>query len=176
MRVVHDRPEARLLPARHHFALTRLIAYCRLRFARPQTMAVDHLILSIDPDQTASEIYAACIWVVLTLSCFVAALLPLPVYAAAIASIPIAVISLQLLFVGGGIALLLLGIENRSKPNSVLIMTVMVTAASYFALSSSPARYVAWFFLAVVLANAIAYGILALLRQTVREVESRCAM
>src|ERR1043166_10136563 len=75
--VVFDRPDARWLPSRHRVALARLIAYAKLRGARADAKNAEHLILSIDRDQTAAEMNVVAIWVFLTTTCYIAPALPL---------------------------------------------------------------------------------------------------
>src|SRR6476620_7699211 len=102
MNVVVDRPEARLLPSRHRFALARLIAYVRLFRARPAANQPEHLILPIDRDQTAAEMNGIAIWVFVTTTCYFAAALPLAFWLAVIVAIPLAAIAIHLPIVVGG--------------------------------------------------------------------------
>ena len=51
---------------------------------------------------------------------------------------------------------------------------LMIIASAWFAMQSGLVRYVAWFFLAVVLLNAIAWVAMIALRNSVRELEQRC--
>ncbi|MBV8546295.1 MAG: hypothetical protein JO088_16250, partial [Acidobacteria bacterium] len=66
MNVVADKPEAHWLPSRHRFALSRLIAYAKLRRARAIAKNAEHLILPIDRDQTAAEMNGVALWVFFT--------------------------------------------------------------------------------------------------------------
>jgi hypothetical protein len=174
--VVRDRPEARWLPSRHHFAVARLIAYAKLRGAREGARNAEHLILSIDRDQTAAEMNGAAIWVFITTVCYIAAALPLIWPVAIVISIPIAAIVLQFpTVVIGPIVRMLIGDGDHIKIISVIAMSLLVIASSYFAVSSSWARYVAWFFFAVLLVNAAAAIVVQLLRGGIRAAEERCA-
>jgi hypothetical protein len=173
---VADRPEARWLPSRHRFALARLIAYATLRRARDIAPAVEHLVLPIDRDQTAAEMNGAAMWVFVTTSCYIAAVLPMMWLAAIVVSIPIAAIVLQFpIVVIGPIVRMLIGDGDHVKIISVITMTLLVIASSYFAASASCARYVAWFFFGVLLANGAAAIVVWLLRGRIREAEERCA-
>jgi hypothetical protein len=174
--VVTDRPEAHWLPSRHRFALSRLIAYARLRRARDVAQTVEHLVLPIDRDQTAAEMNGAAIWVFVTTSCYVAAMLPLIWPAAIAVAIPITAIVLQFpIVVIGPIVRMLIGDGDHIKIISVITMTLLVAASAYFAASASWARYVAWFFFAVLIVNGAAAIVVWLLRGSIREAEERCA-
>jgi hypothetical protein len=174
--VVTDRPEAHWLPSRHRFALSRLIAYATLRRARDVAQGVEHLVLPIDRDQTAAEMNGAAIWVFVTTSCYIAAVLPLIWPAAMAVAIPIAAIVLQFpIVVIGPIVRMLIGHGDHIKIISVITMTLLVIASSYFAVSSSWGRYVAWFFFAVLVANSAAAIVVWFLRAGIREAEERCA-
>jgi hypothetical protein len=174
--VVIDHPEARWLPSRHRFALARLIAYATLRRARAAASGPEHLILPIDRDQTASEMNGVAIWVFLTTVCYVAAMIPIAWPAAIAIAIPIAAVVLQFPTVGiGPIVRMLIGDGNHIKIISVIAMSLLVIASSYFAVSSSWARYVAWFFFAVLIVNAAAAIVVWTLRGGIRAAEERCA-
>ena len=76
MTAYRDCPEARWFPSRYRFALPRLIAYVRSRFpTRPRT-DVDHIMLTIDRDQTVGEQYPISVWMLTSGTCYVAAILP----------------------------------------------------------------------------------------------------
>jgi hypothetical protein len=174
--VVADRPEARWLPSRHHFALTRLIAYARLRGARQVAKNAEHLILSIDHDQTAIEMHGTAIWIFITTVCYIAAALPLIWPAAIVVAVPLAAIVLQFPTVGiGPIVRALIGDGDHIKIISVIAMSLLVIASSYFAVSASWARYAAWFFFAVLVMNGAAAVVVWLLRAAIRAEEERCA-
>jgi len=174
--VVRDRPEARWLPSRHHFALARLIAYAKLRGARESAKNAEHLILAIDRDQTAAEMNGAAIWVFLTTVCYIAAALPLIWPVAIMVAIPIAAIALQFPTVGiGPIVSMLIGDGDHIRIISMIAMSLLVIASSYFAASSSWARYVAWFFFAVLIVNGVAAAVVWRLRGAIRTAEERCA-
>jgi hypothetical protein len=174
--VVRDRSEARWLPSRHHFAVARLIAYAKLRGARAGANKTEHLILSIDRDQTAAEMNGAAIWVFITTVCYIAAALPLIWPAAIVVAIPIAAIALQLpTVVIGPIVRLMIGDGDHIKIISVIAMSLLVIASSYFAVSSSWARYVAWLFFTLLIVNGAAAIVVWTLRGGIRAAEERCA-
>jgi hypothetical protein len=174
--VVTDRPQARWLPSRHRFALTRLIAYAKLGGGRVVKMDVEHLILPIDRDQTAAEINAIAVWVFITTVCYVAASLPLVWPAAIVAAVPIAAIALHFpIVVIGPIVRMLIGDGDHVKIISVITMALLVIASAYVGASSSWARYVAWFFFAMLVVNGVAAIVLWLLRDNIRVAEERCA-
>jgi hypothetical protein len=176
MNVVTDRPEARWLPSRHRFALSRLIAYWKLRGARGVANDVEHLILPIDRDQTAAEMNCIAIWVFVTTVCYVAATLPLIWPVAIIVAIPIAAIVIHFpIVVIGPIVRILIGDGDHIKIISVITMSLLVIASSYFAVSSLWPRYLAWFFFAVLIVNGAAAIVVRLLRAGIRAAEQRCA-
>jgi hypothetical protein len=173
---VTDRPEAHWLPSRHRFALSRLIAYAKLRGARAVTNNVEHLILPIDRDQTAAEMNAIAIWMFVTTVCYVAAVLPLIWPVAIIVAIPIAAIVIHFpIVVIGPIVRMMIGDGDHIKIISVITMALLVIASSYFAASTLWARYVAWFFFAVLIVNGAASMVVWLLRGSIRAAEERCA-
>jgi hypothetical protein len=173
---VTDRSEAHWLPSRHRFALSRLIAYAKLRGARAVTNNAEHLILPIDRDQTAAEMNCIAIWVSVTTVCYVAATLPLIWPAAIIVAIPIAAIAIHFpIVVIGPIVRMLIGDGDHIKIISVITMSLLVIASSYFAASASWARYVAWLFFATLIVNGAAAILVWLLRGRIRAAEERCA-
>ncbi len=179
MNVVRDCPEARWLPARHRFALARMIAFfCANRPSSPPK-GVDRLLLAIDRDQSAVENYTVTIWLLLTATLYVASLLPLTPGIAIVVATPIAAVALQGSFILHALLWNLISgarIRNNVKRNSVFLMTAMILASAYFATLRSPVRYVAWFFLGVLALNAVAAMIMFLLRNSVRELERKCGI
>ena len=176
MNVVTDRPQARWLPSRHRFALARLIAYAKLRDARDAATDAEHLILPIDRDQTAAEMNGVAIWVFVTTVGYIASALPLIWPAAIVVAMPIAAVVLQFpTVIIGPIVRMLIGDGNHIKIISAMAMTLLVIASSYVAASNSWARYVAWFFFAVLIVNGAAAFVVWLLRGGIRAAEERCA-
>jgi hypothetical protein len=178
LNVVVGRPEARWLPSRHHFALARLIAFAQLiRGRRSASSMPEHLILSIDRGQSAAENHSAAIWIFLTTASYIAALLPMRMPLAFIAAVPLTFVILHIpIVVGGPILRLLAGDENHVNLISMTTMALLLIWSSYVARSVSWARFVAWFFFAVVAGNAISWLILWLLRRQVRAAEDRCVL
>jgi hypothetical protein len=181
MRLARDCPSAKWLPARHHFALTRLIVYVCGRFLETAPTEVDRKLLVIDGDQSAEEIYGASLWIFITTACYIGATLPLPFGAAAALSFPLASFAVQIpTYVGGLIIRPLWNAargtkgENNIKLNFIMLMVILSLASSYFATTASPVRWVAYFFLAVLMLNAAASLIMLALRDSVRELERRC--
>ncbi|MEA2240185.1 MAG: hypothetical protein QOC81_4909 [Thermoanaerobaculia bacterium] len=178
MNVIADRPEARLLPSRHHFAIARLVAFLRLQL-RADGRSVEtpeHLILPIDRDQSSAEIYAIATWVFLTTASYFACLLPLPLPLALLAAIPLAFIAIHIpIVVGGPLVRLLAGEKNHVRTISAITMGALLISSLYIARTATWARVVAWLFLTVVAGNAIAAVILWMLRGRVQAAEKRCA-
>jgi hypothetical protein len=142
MEIIEDNPAALWLPSRHRFALSRLVAFVMQRRVRPE-MNVDHLLLSIDRDQSAIETYAMSIWVLLVSICYVAAILPLSPAASILLAIPIAWFLVQLPIPFGA--------------NSFVLLLIQFCAAAYFATVSGPVHYVAWLSLTIFITNAVAW-------------------
>lgn len=176
MNVVTDRPAAHWLPSRHRFALSRLLAYANLRGTRAVANNAEHLILPIDRDQTAAEMNGAAIWVFVTTVCYVAATLPMIWPVAIIVAIPIAAVAIHFpIVVIGPIVRMLIGDGDHIKIISVITMSLLVIASSYFAASASWARCVAWLFFATLIVNGTAAIVVWLLRDGIRAAEERCA-
>lgn len=168
MKVVHGRADARWLPSRFRFALFRLIAYVRMRGAKPERRDVT---LVLDRDQNNIESFGVCAWTTLTLTCYVAGTLfdhwPLPLALAA--GVPVAVTCLELVIVAAGVALRRRG--NNLRVNSVVLLSLLIAAALYFARSQSWICFAAWQFLAGVGLNAVAAPIVFLLRGSIAAME-----
>ena len=141
--LIRDDPAARWLPARHYFALTRLIAFLIRRFQAAPKLEVDHLLLAVDREQSAVENYTVSVWFWLTTACYLAAVLPLhPALAIAIA-IPFAPLVVQIpLYLGA---------------NRLILMLLYFCASAYFASVSGPVHYVALASLLVFVMNAVAW-------------------
>ena len=170
MRAVRDDPAARWLPARRHFALTRLMALIRGRFPTSPPADVDHFLFAIDRDQTNAEQFAMSVFVFLTATCEVAAFLPMRWLAAA----PIiAVLGLQVIITISGIGRL--GQDHLTRTSATLLI-ILIATSLYLALQPTPLRYVAWFFLAVVVLDFVAFLVMLALRKQVREMEQRCGI
>jgi len=175
MKVVADRPAARWLPSRHRFALARLIGYLRLRRSRLTSEQPEHLILSIDRDQTALEIHLVALWVFVTTVCYLAAALPLVLPLAIVLAIPLAAIVIHLpVVVGGPLLRLMFGDGNYIKIISVTTMALLLIASGYFATTATWARAVAWLFFAILIVNSLASVIVWFLRGAIQAAEERC--
>ena len=168
MNVVRDRPQAKWLPSRHRYALARLIAFVMLPRPRPAALDVDHLILSIDREQSALENHALAIWYLATTTCFLAALLPLAMPWALVAAFPPALIVVEIPIYAVG-----LPFENR-RVTSAAYLLIGATASLYFAGRATWVRFPAYVYLGVLALNAIAFVTLWLLRDRVRAAEERC--
>lgn len=168
MKVVRGRADARWLPSRFNFALFRLYAYVRMKLAEPQPADVS---LAIDRNQNPIESAVLSLWTTATLTCYAAATLfaswPLPL--ALLAGIPVAITCLE-------IPIVLIGILLRHRANNIplqsfVLMSLLIAGAVYFARSQTWARFAAWQFLGAVVLNAVAAGIMFLLRGSITEME-----
>ncbi len=171
-----DRPRARWLPSRHHFALARLIACARLRSAmRASGPATDHIVLAIDPDQTAAEMNGVALWVFLTAACYFAALLPWTLPLSLVGGMLLAAIALHLPFlIGGALIRALTGDGDHIRIISLLTMSLMTIASSWIATTTTWARFAAWLFLAVLFVNGLAAIITWVLRRWIAALEEQC--
>jgi hypothetical protein len=175
LNVAVDRPEARWFPSRHRFAMMRLIALLRLRRSRAVIESPEHLILSIDRDQTASEMYGIALWVVATTACYIAALLPLWLPLSIVAAIPLAAVAVHLpIVIGGPLLRILIGDGDHINIISAITMGLLLIASSYFAMTTTWARFPAWLFFAILILNCTAAIILWMLRGRVQAAEERC--
>jgi len=166
---VRDCPAAKWFPSRHHFALARMFAFVRSQFPVRARTDVDHILTSFDRDQSALEQYAISIWIFVTSSCYIAAVLPTRwmVAAPVIAALAAQVVTGSVSVIGSVRA-------NHLRRNSMVLFGLMIIASAYFAMQPALVRYVAWSFLTVVVLNAIAWIAMIALRNSVRELEERC--
>ena len=169
MNAVRDCPAAQWFPSRHRYALGRLFAFVRSHFPVRPRSDVDHILLAIEPDQAAVEQYTIAIWIFVTLTCYIATFLPARwmVTAPVIAALAVQIVTGSLSRIGSVRA-------NHLRRNSIILFGLMIIASAHFATHPTLVRYVAWFFLAVVILNAIAWLVMIALRDSVRELERRC--
>ena len=172
MRVVIDRPEARWLPSRHRYALSRLIALVALRFSRGSVPSNRRLILPIDRDQSAPENHAIALWLLITTTLFLVALVRpalwilMPFAAAALLEVPF--------FVAGAFLAPIVGRRgaDNKRLTSAATFVALAAASAWFAWTLTWARFVAYFFFAVLAVNAVAFVAMLLLRGVVERIES----
>ena len=162
MNVVRDKPAAKWLPSRHRFAIARLIAYVMLLVARPKLTEADHVILAIDRDQSAMENYAASIWYLGTLTCFLTSIVPV------ILAFPLALIVVELPIYAFGLPF------NSRRAVSAGYLACGAAMSAYFALQPAWLRFVAYAYFGVLALDAIAFLAMWLLRNRVRAAEERC--
>lgn len=169
MKVVRGRTDARWLPSRFNFAVFRLFAYARMRRAQPEYGDVS---LIIDRNQNNLESYLLASWTTLTVTCYLAGTLlaswPLPL--ALLVGVPVAITCLEIPVIAVGLALR--GRENNIGLNSVVLMSLLVAAALYFARAHSWVRFAAWQFLGGIALNALAAAVVFLLRGSIAEMEN----
>ena len=169
MKIVRGRADARWLPSRFNFALFRLIAYARMRGAEPEPRDVS---LMIDPNQNNLESHLLGAWATLTVACYAAGTLfdswPLPL--ALLAGVPVAITCFEIPIVLVGLSLRRR--ENNIGLNSVVLMSLLIAAALYFARAHTWVRFAAWQFLGGVALNALAAPLVFLLRGSIAEMEN----
>jgi hypothetical protein len=159
------------LPSRHRFALMRLVGFLLSNRRPPVPRPLSPVIYVIDRDQSAIETYGLSIVYFTVTTCYIAALLPPRAF---LAAIPLAFIAIQLPICVSG-ALILPKWRNNEATNSAMLMALIIAASLYFATRPSWVRFVAFAFLALVAANALAAAVMFALRDKVREQERRCA-
>lgn len=181
MKLIRDRSEARWLPSRHRYAIGRLAGFVRTRRAKPSRQP--GLLLPLDRDQTAAEIHAVALWVVITLSCYATEMLSRrwSPAAAAAAGIVAAIMALQIAVVASGSIVMPLWnavsgrrSTNNIEANSAVILSAMLGASVYFATLPGWVRFVAWTALGIAIVNAAAAVALWMIRGSVEELERRC--
>lgn len=163
MRLVRDREDARWMPSRFHFALFRLVAFLRLRGMAPRPRR--GIILVADRHQSAFENYAVSIWMVVTLACYVAyelpALWPL--------ALLLALTAMQVVVVVCGL------IARGERANSIVMMSLFLLAAAYYARAATWVRFVAWQVLAFAALNALSALLVFALRGAIAKREAAFA-
>lgn len=169
MKIVRGRADARWLPSRFNFALFRLIAYARMRGTKPEPRDVS---LILDRNQNNLESHLLSAWTTLTVACYAAGTLfdEWPVALALLAGVPVAITCLEIPIVAIGLALRRR--ENNIGLNSIVLMSLLIAAALYFARAHSWIRVAAWQFLAGVALNALAAPVAFLLRGSITEMEN----
>jgi hypothetical protein len=133
--------------ARHHFAFFRLLA-----LALPRPASDGRALRPLDRDQSAFESYSLALIVWLTAACYVYAAIPNAI--GAIIALPVVPILLQLPMFAT--RLILPSGQAHHDANARLVLTILLAASAYFALSHSWARFPAWCFIALFPINAIA--------------------
>jgi hypothetical protein len=170
VKVVRDRDEARWLPSRHHFALTKLIAMIAMKRTTHRESSLKR-IYAIERDQSTLENYSIAIWLYLTGTAYLLAITPkvtwilIPWIAGFAVHAPC--------FIIGVIANRFGAVDNR-KLNGISTMVLFLIASSWFATTDSPVALVAWLFLGIVALNAIAAVVMWMLRGTAAAMERRC--
>ena len=174
MRFIRDRADARLLPARYRFALSRLVAWIRLLSAPPRHQK--GLAIAIDRDQTAIEHHVAGWGTTVITAIYLAALFARQMNGllAALSALLLAplVVQLPMFAVGGFLSAVGHG-QTTSRWNSAATFAALFLASVYFASTSGLPRVVACGFLMLIGLNAIVAGFLWIVRDRVAESERR---
>lgn len=172
MRVVRGRADARWFPSRHHFALFRLLAYLKLRRARPEPW---NGTLVIDRHQSAMETWLVMSWMTLTLACYLAVTLfaGWHIVPALLVSLPLAIVLFEVPAILSALTIAPLVRVNGSRVNGFVVMLLFSAASAYFARHPSWIRFVAWQFLGLMALNAIAAMIALTLRHSMDRLEEQ---
>jgi len=176
VRFIRGHGEVRLFPSRHDHGLFRLAAYLRLRGARPEP---HEGILVIERQQSNVETWTVASWIMLTVTCYVAALFsawPLPL--ALLAAVPLALLGVQAFLVIAGITIVpawnavARAGTRPARVNNLFFFLTMIAVSVWFATRATWVRFVAWQFFGILALNAIAAGIVFLLRGPIAQLES----
>jgi hypothetical protein len=177
MKAICERADARWLPSRHNFALFRLVAFVRLLTLRPQPER--GLLLMVDRHQSQMENYSLSVWVMATVTCFIAGTLfgSRHVALAFALAVPTAVVVLQGAIVGTGLLVELFSAVTGVKVNdsvrvsSAALMVVFLGMSAWIATAPTWVRWAAWQVLVLVALNAIAATLVFLLRAPIARAE-----
>lgn len=178
MRFIRGRAEGRWLPARHHFAVFRLIAFLRLRRARHEN---DDVMLAVERHQSTFESLLVGFWIFGTAACYIAASLTSGwwIVPALIVSFLLALMLMQLIFVPTAALLMsiLRRVQNTDARDSVDLhsafhITLLTLVSFRYAFHSGWTRYVAWQFLFCLVVNACAAIAMFLLRHEARALDA----
>jgi hypothetical protein len=171
MKMVQGNAAARWLPSRHNLALFRLLAWLRLRNARPTPSAV---ILGIDRHQSNSETWIVTVWMLVMATIFVGEVLSVPLPLALV----IAVAGFQAALITSGLtvaplwnAVTRLGTPGV-KVSSFVIGAMLTAGAAYCTTRPTWVRFAGWHFLAMLALNALAAVIVFLLRDSIAHLET----
>jgi hypothetical protein len=168
MRTVRDRADARWLPSRFRYAAFKLLAYLILRRTPPRIQR--GLVLVVDRDQSALEHHTLAVYILLTVSCYAAAVVSLryPAVIGVIASIPLAVLAVEApLYIAG-----LIAPQKRHMAFQTFSIWVFLTAAAaYFATWKTWVRFPAWLFLLALAVNGAFAVVVRMLRGRIAEQE-----
>ncbi|MGN6186609.1 MAG: hypothetical protein ACTHQM_23475 [Thermoanaerobaculia bacterium] len=177
MKLLQGHAEMRHMPSRHHFALFRLVAYLRLRNVK--IIGEADRVLSINRDQSATELFGTGWWIVITVACYFASMMTIALPLALVISIVLSWCTVQALTVGTGlfIAPLVRFVtrkqgHNNIHLNSIAIMTLLFVAALYFGTQRTWVRFAAWQFLALIALNACAALVVFFLGGEIARLES----
>lgn len=171
MKMVHGNAAARWLPSRHNFALFRLLAYLRLRAARPASSAV---ILGVDRHQSNTETWLVTAWVVATATIVINTAFAVPL----VLSFVLAIFAFQVTLITSGLTLAPLwnAVTRLDTPgfkvSSFAIMALLAAGAAYCTTRPTWVRFAGWQFLAMLALNAIAAVIVFLLRGPIAQLEA----
>jgi hypothetical protein len=179
MRVVRDRADARWLPSRARFAISRLIAL----LVMSQTPAREHkgLVLVIDRDQNAIENHVLGAGAAIAGSAFIAGALTnrAGVVLAIVLAVPLALIAYSALVVMLGLIVEPLVVKSGApislarRINGLIQMGLLLGAAVHFATRPAWVRPVAVAFLTVVALNVIASVVMIFMRSRVAALDRR---
>ncbi|HYO79471.1 MAG TPA: hypothetical protein VE010_23595 [Thermoanaerobaculia bacterium] len=171
MRIVRGNAAARFMPSRHNFAIFKLVAYLRLRGARPE--AWDGIMV-VDRQQSNVETWLVTIWLTVMGGCFTAAAFAIPLTFA----IVLALLGIQAVAVASGVVIAPLWkavVRSETSPmkvNAIVVMSLLTAAAMYTATRPTWARFAGWHFLSMLALNAVAAAIVFFLRNVIAQLES----
>jgi hypothetical protein len=176
VRFVRGHGEVRRFPSRHDHGLFRLVSYLRLGNVKHEP---HDGILIIERQQSNLETWTVGVWIMLTVTGYVASLLPAwPLPLALLAAVPLALLGVQVFLVLAGVTIvpawnaIARAGTRPAHVNNVFFILTMIGASLYFATRTTWVRFVAWQFLAVLVLNALSAGIVFLLRDSIAQLEA----
>lgn len=170
MRFVRDRAEARWLPSRFRYALFRLLAFVKLRNAKPEP--APGLLLMIDRDQNALESMSMAVWIVATMTAFVTyeldRVLPLGVAIVPAFFVALLLIEIPIHPIGLSLPRGRMNVDTQTWCNLALI----AAAAAWYASRPAWVRFAGWQFLFFLLLNGAASLVVLPLRSRIAALEA----
>ena len=175
LKLVRDCPQARNLPSRRRYALARLVALLAFRRTAQVPAGVDRVVYGIDPDHDPTENYFVGSMYAMLMVAFTAAALPFGRAMSIIVAAVLSPLTLQLpIFIAAVFSRFRKGDFRRWQ--AAVHLGIIAAFSAYFARTDSAVRYLAWAFLILVAANAIAAVIMFFTRDTVRRMEAECGI
>jgi hypothetical protein len=187
MDVLRDRPVAAGFPSRRRFALSRLLAFASLRrrCARqsqtPVVAGAPHIVLVIDRDQSALEIYSVAFLHFAVFTTFIATFIPLPLPLSITLAALVEPVAAQIpCFIVGGFLMPRWAAWRKrdtidfQDENGFVLMLLAAAVSVYLVRLQGWTRPVGLLFLGLLGLNAVASVIARAFRNAILSLEQRC--